>query len=556
MASLILDFRLAARVLVRNLVATAVAVFTLALAIGAATAIFSVVYGVVLRPLPYPEPERLMAIWEVNTRGAYARLADPNFVDFRDRNRTFRAMAKYVSGVASVAGTAEPTRADVAVVTKDFFTVLGVQPARGRGLTAEDARIGAATVAIVSHRYWEQALGSAADLGSFHLRIENRAYNVVGVMPAAFQFPEKTDLWIPAELDAENTSRTSHNYNAIGRLRNGVTVAQAAANLSGIARDIVRQSPEQGEYLLRDATALPLQASLTRRVGSTLYVLLGAVGFLLLVACANVANLLLAQAAARQRELAIRHALGAGRARVVRQFLAEAVVLLTLGCGGGLLIAWLGTGALLSLAPADLPRLDEVALNWPVLTFAMGLSALVAVGLGLFTALRAVRRDPREGLVGRARGQTSGASTQRVGRIVVAAQMAMTVVLLIGATLLGRSLLQVLSVDPGFRTEGIVAIDLALPYPTIPARACGSRRSTPMFSHGWEPSPASMTWRRPTPFPWTVACRTASSPYSGRRRRRRRWPTFAASISRRSGWEPPIMERCRRRISVPSGFRW
>jgi predicted permease len=472
MASLIPDLRLAVRVLVRNGVATAVAVFTLALAIGAATAIFSVVYGVVLRPLPYPEPDRLMAIWEVNTRGRYMRLADPNFVDFRDRSRTFRAMAKYGSGVTSVAGTAEPTRATVAVVTKDFFTVLGVQPARGRGLTVDDARIGAAPVAIVSRRYWEQALGSAADLGSFHLRIENRAYAVVGVMPAGFQFPEKTDLWIPAELDAENTSRTSHNYLAIGRLRDGVTAAQAAADLSGIARDIVRQSPEQGSYLLRDATALPLQASLTRRVGSTLYVLLGAVGFLLLVACANVANLLMAQAAARQRELAIRHALGAGRARLVRQFVAEAVVLLTLGCGGGLLIAWLGTAALLSLAPADLPRLDEVALNWPVLMFAMGLSALVAVGLGLFTALRAVRRDPRDGLVDGARGQTSGASTQRVGRIVVAAQMAMTVVLLIGATLLGRSLLRVLSVDPGFRTEGIVAIDLALPYSDDPgARA-------------------------------------------------------------------------------------
>jgi putative ABC transport system permease protein len=469
MISLLLDLRHAVRVLVKNLAATAPAVFTLALVIGATTAIFSVVYGVLLRPLPYPAPDWLMAVWEVNHRGTYSRLADPNFDDFRDRNHTFSAMAKYADGVTSVAGTAEPTRATVAAVTRDFFKVLGIQPSLGRGLTAEDARIGAEPVVVVSHRYWVQSLGSAEIFSGFHIRIEDRVYTVVGVMPAGFQFPAKADLWLPAELDAENTSRTSHNYSAIGRLRDGVSVAQASADLSGIAKDIIRRSAEQGDYLLADAAAVPLQSSITRRVGSTLYVLLGAVFFLLLVACANVTNLLLAQAAARQRELAIRHALGAGRGRLVRQFVAEALVLLTISCLGGLLIASLGTSALLSLAPADLPRLDDVSMNWAVLTFAMGLSALVAIGLGLFTALRAARRDPRDSLVDGARGQTGGATSQRVGRIVVAAQMAMTVVLLVGAGLLGRSLLRVLSVDPGFRTDGIVAMDLAMPYSDDPA---------------------------------------------------------------------------------------
>jgi putative ABC transport system permease protein len=464
MTSLLLDLRHALRVLAKNPTATAVAVFTLALAVGATTAIFSVVYGVLLRPLPYPAPDRLTAVWEVNHRGNYARLADPNFEDFRDRNRSFTVMAKYNDRVTSVAGTAEPARVRVATVSRDFFGVLGVQPSIGRGFTAEDARVGAAPVAVVSHRYFTQSLGAAPVLTAFHLRIEGRAYTVVGVMPAGFQFPAKADLWLPAELNAPRTSRTAHNYAAIGRLRDGVSAAQASADLSAIARDIIRQSPDKGDYLMRDAAAVPLQSSLTRRVGSTLYVLLGAVFFLLLVACANVTNLLLAQAAARQRELAIRHALGAGRGRLVRQFLAETLVLLAISCLGGLLIATLGTTALLALAPADLPRLDEVSMNRPVLAFAMSLSALVAIALGLITAVRAAKRDPREGLVDGARGQAGGASSQRVGRIVVASQMAMTVVLLIGAALLGRSLLRVLAIDPGFRTDGIVAMDLALPY--------------------------------------------------------------------------------------------
>jgi putative ABC transport system permease protein len=399
----------------------------------------------------------------VNHHGTFSRLADPNFNDFRDRNGTFSAMAKYSQWVASVAGTAEPTRAIIAPVSKDFFAVLGIRPSFGRGITPEDARIGAQPVAVASHRYWEQSLGSTRTLSDVHLRIENRIYTVVGVMPAGFDFPAKTDLWVPTELTADRASRTAHNFNAIGRLRDGATVAQATTDLSAIAKDIIRNSAEQGDYLLADAAAVALQTSLTRRVGSTLYVLLGAVSFLLLIACANVTNLLLAQATARQRELGIRYALGAGRARLIRQFVTEAFLLLVISCLGGLLIAWVGTSALLSLAPPDLPRVEEVAMNWPVMIFAMGLSSAVAVVLGILTAVRAARRDPRETLADGARGQTAGASSQRLGRIIIALQMAMTVVLLVGAALLGRSLLRVLSIDPGFRTEGIVAMDFALP---------------------------------------------------------------------------------------------
>jgi putative ABC transport system permease protein len=463
MASLFLDLRQAARVLLKNSSATIVAVFTLVLGIGATTAIFTVVYGVLLQPLPYPKPQRLVAIWEVNHRGTFSRLADPNFTDFRDRNGTFRAIAKYSQWVASVAGPAEPTRAAIAPVSRDFFRVLEIRPSFGRGLAPEDARIGATPVAVVSHRYWMQSLGSTPTLSDVRLRIEDRVYTVVGVMPAGFAFPANTDIWVPTELNADHQSRTAHNFNGIGRLRDGVTVRQATADLSAIAQDIIRSSPEQGDYLLADAAAVPLQTSLTRRVGSTLYVLLGAVFILLLIACANVTNLLLAQAATRQRELAIRHALGAGRMRLLQQFMTETLVLLTISCLGGLLTAWLGTSALLSLAPADLPRLEEVSINRPVTIFAMGLSAVVAIVLAIVIAMRATRRQPGETLVDGARGQTRGTSTQRAGRIIVATQLAMTVVLIIGAALLGRSLLRVLSIDPGFRTEGIVAMEFALP---------------------------------------------------------------------------------------------
>ena len=463
MASLLLDLRHALRVLVKNATATTVAVFTLALAIGATTAIFTVVYGVLLRPLPYPAPDRLMALWEVNHRGRYSALADPNFTDFRDRTRSFVAIAKFRGGMRSVSGTGDPTRTIMAMVSRDFFKVLGTQPSIGRAFTSDETRIGGAPVVVVSHQYWMQSLGSADNLSNVHLRIEGRDYDVVGVMPPGFQFPAKADLWTPTEVSPERTSRTAHNWQAIARLRDDVTVAQATGDISAIAKDIIRNSSEQGDYLLADAAVVPLQSSLTRRVGSTLYVLLGAVFFLLLIACANVTNLLLAQAAARQRELAIRHALGAGHRRLVRQFVTEAVVLLAISCLGGLLIARLGTSVLLSRAPADLPRLEDVSMNWAVLAFSMGLSALVAIALGLFTATRAARRDPRETLVDGARGQAGGASSQRVGRAIVAAQMTLTVVLLVGAALLGRSLQHALAVDPGFRTEGIIAMDLAMP---------------------------------------------------------------------------------------------
>jgi len=462
--SVLSDCRYALRQLGKNPGSSAVMIFTLALAIGASTAIFSVVYGVLLRPLPYADANRIMAIFEVTAKGTPARLADPNFDDFRDQNRSFGAIAKYDNYVTSISGTGQPTRSMIAHVSPRMLTVFSVHPILGRDFSDGDGKQGAARTALVSYGYWRQELGAPAELSQARLKIDGAEYSVIGVLPNGFRFPADVDLWLPAGLDGEGRSRTSHNYSAVGRLRDGVTVAQANGDISAIARRIHDASNEQGDYLLTDAMVLPLQDSITGEARLPLQVLLGAVGFLLLVACANVANLLLAQASVRERELAIRSALGAGRGRLIRQFLTEAFLLSLVGGGLGVLGAFWGVAGLIALAPGNLPRIENVSINIPVLVFAVLLSTAVAAGLGAFTAARATAGDMRKGLAEGGRGEAGSQRSQRVGQIIVATQIAITLVLVVGAGLLGRSLMKVLEVNPGFRVDKIVAMDVALPW--------------------------------------------------------------------------------------------
>jgi len=464
MERLFQDLRHALRLLRRNPGFTTVSVLTLALAIGATTAIFSVVYGVLLRPLPYNDPERIVAVFEINSGGTWSRLADPNFDDFRDQNHSFQAIAKYSDNIASVSGSAQPTRSMVASVTPGFLEVFRVQPVIGRDFTAADAKKGTAPVTLVSNSYWKQHLNSFPDLSQLHLKVDDTLFSVIGVLPEGFQFPQDAALYISADLDGENPSRTSHNYNAVARLKDGIAVRQANAEISTIARRIHDTSSEQGDYLLKDAIVLPLQDSITGKARPALLILLAAVGFLLLVACANVANLLLAQASARVRELAVRTALGAARGRLILQFLTEVLLLSFLGGGLGVVGAFLGVKGLIALSPENLPRLESVSISLPVLAFALLLSTGVAVGLGAFTALRATSSNLREGLGEGGRGQSGSHATQRLGRAIVAAQVAITLVLVVGAGLLGRSLVKVLEVDPGFRVDKIVTMDVNLPW--------------------------------------------------------------------------------------------
>ena len=275
------DCRYGLRQLRKNLVATAVMVFTLALGIGATTAIFSVVYGVLLRPLPYSEPNRIVAVFEVNSQGGWSRLADPNFDDFREQNRSFEAIAKYDSGVASVSGAGLAARTTIASVTPDFFKVFDVQPMIGREFSAADDKKGAGPVVLASYGYWKQYLGAPRDLSESHLKIGNAVYSVIGVLPPGFEFPSEVSLWIPADRDGENPSRSSHNYSAVReRLREGVSIAQANADISAIARQIHDSSNEKSDYLLKDGIVVSLQESITGKVRSPILMLLGAVGFL------------------------------------------------------------------------------------------------------------------------------------------------------------------------------------------------------------------------------------------------------------------------------------
>ncbi len=455
------DVRFGMRVLRRNPVFTAVAVLTLALGIGATTAIFSVFYSVLLRPLPLREPDRLIDLHEVSAAGGSMNFADPNFEDLRAQAGSMQSAAEYGWWLISVSGGAEPTRTFAAYVSHDFFSMLHVQPVLGRGFAEEDRRRGAAQVALVSYGYWQQYLGGNRDLSGFKLTIENQPASVIGVLPPGFQFPADTEIWLPRELLPRYPSRTAHNWHVLGRLGEGVGLAQARAELSAVASRLKRQYGK--ETMMEDISAVPLQEALTGRVRPALVILLASVGFLLLAACANVMNLLVSQAAVRTRELAIRSALGAGRARMLRQFLAEALLLALAGGGLGVLGAMRGVRALVAIAPHNLPRLGEVSVSLPVLLFALGLSALVATGLGVFTALRVTSGDLQPLLVEGSRGDAAPASARRVGRAVIAAQVAITLVLLVGAGLLGRSLLRVLSVDPGFRTSNVLTVDLALP---------------------------------------------------------------------------------------------
>ncbi|MGA3323370.1 MAG: ABC transporter permease [Terriglobia bacterium] len=461
MGTLIHDIRYGLRVLAKNPGFTAVAVLTLALGIGATVAIFSVVYGVLLRPLPYSQPDRLLELHEVNSHGGRMNFADPNFADVRASSQALDGVAEYAAWLESVAGASEPTRTMTASVSHDFFSMLHVQPVMGRGFAPEDQRFHAAPVALVSYSYWKQYLGGASDLSRLKLNIENQDVAVVGVLPAGFRFPMDSDIWVPRELWETLPSRTAHNWHVLARLREGAALPAARSELTGIARRLKQQFGK--DTMMEDISAVRLQDFLTSDVRKPLYILLGAVGFLLLVACANVANLLLARVAAREREFAIRVALGAGRLRLVGQFLTEALLLALAGGALGVLLAQWGVEALLAIAPANLAPPEHVSVNLPVLLFALGMAMGVALSLGLFAAWRAARGDTEQALAERGQGYLGTVHGHRLGRAVASAQLAITLVLLVGAGLLGRSLLRVLSVDPGFRTDHILTVDLALP---------------------------------------------------------------------------------------------
>jgi len=437
-------------------------VLMLAVGIGTSTALFSVVEGVLLRPLPYPRSERLVQLSQLASNGRSMSFSDPNFEDVQAQSRTVAALAQ-VSGAMSVAvtGTDEPTFAMMALVSRDFFRAFAVQPVQGRAFAEDEQQAGGAPVVVVSHTFWKRHLGGRPLPLSQTLTFEGRAYSVVGVMPESFDYPVGAHLWTPREQEARLPSRTAHNWRVVGRLADGVDVQAARAELTGIARELEARYGE--DTRMHDIAVVPLHESLVGRARPTLYVLLGAAAFLLLVAGANVTNLLLARAAARWRELAVHVALGAGPGALARQFLTESLLLsLTGGALGALLAAW-SMPVLLAAEPGNLPRVGEVAVNGTALLFALGLSLLLALGLGLVTALRAAGQSPWATLVQAGRTQAGGRGAERTRRVLVVGQLALALVLLVGAALLGRSLMRLLALDPGYRTEDVAVLSLVLP---------------------------------------------------------------------------------------------
>ena len=460
------DLLHAARTLRRSPGFTLVAVACLALGIGANSAIFALVDAALLRPLPYPVPDRLVTLREVSRKGAEMPVSDPNFQDWKARTRSFDGMAEWGLGPTTVLGADRATRATLAPVSRGFFDVMGRRPAIGRTFTADEHVAGASPAAVVSDHFWREHLGAARDVIGRPLEADGRTFTIVGVMPPSFTFPDRADLWIPVELYGSLGARTAHNFQVIARLRPGVTLDQARREMNALT---ARIAGEQGSN--DDAAAASVVGLQDRLVGSArghLAILMGAVLCVLLIVCLNLAGTLLARDRARAREMAVRTALGAGRARLVRQLLGESLLLAIVGGAAGLWLARIAAHALAALMPAELAGAAPPALDLRVALFTSGIALAAGITVGLFPALRSSRVDLRAVLAEGGRGATRRGGRLRAG--LVAGEIALAVVLLTSAGLLLRSLARLLGVDPGFDARGVATITVSPP---------GSRYTTP-----------------------------------------------------------------------------
>ena len=468
METLTRDLRYVTRALLRTPGFFFVTVMTLGLGIGATTAIFSVVNGVLLQPLPYPRSERIVQLFQVDKDGKRMSVSVPNFRDWRAQTRSLSTMAlASVANTITVSGLQEPARVAGAEVSGDFFSVFGLHPEIGRVFAADELRPGASPAAVVSDAFWRRYLdASPAALGRT-ITIGSKLFTVVGVMPPEMNYPAGNDVWMPQELeDWSSPSRTSHGWRVVGRLKDDVTELQAKQDLSSISRQLKKQYGD--ETWMSDGDLVPLREQLVGKVRTTVLVLFGAAAFLLLIACGNVVNLLVARMTLRRAEIGLRLALGATRLKLAQQFLIEAGVLSALGGVLGIGLAIGGVRALLAIQTGNLPRADEIRVDWRVLLFAVGVSVLTAIALGLLAVWQGTRSDIRETLSSSQRTQAGSGSSARVRRSLVVSQMALTVVLLIGAGLLARSFVRLLEVNPGFRTQHVVVLSMALPDDNAP----------------------------------------------------------------------------------------
>jgi len=460
------DLRFAVRTLARSPGFTAVVVLTLALGIGANTALFSVVNGVLLNPLRYAEPERLIALYSRTPNYDRASISYPNFLDWVRDNHSFSAVAAYRPDDFNLTGTGEPERVPAEMVSASFFPLLGVQPLLGRTLLPEEDQSGATPVVLISDGLWKRKFGSSPDVLGHSLTLNDVAYTIVGVVPADFHYTginfHPSDVYTPIGGWSDPTfrdRRAGMGAFAVGRLKRGVTFEQAQADMDALGRHLAEQYPEADKDM--GVALVPLKQAVVGDIRPSLLVLMAAVGFVLLIACVNVANLSLARSAGRNHEFATRAALGANRGRVVRQILTESLLLALAGGGLGLLAAFWGMRAALSVLPEALPRAEEIQLDAHVLLFTLVAAVLAAVLFGLAPALKTSRADLQETL--REGGRGPSGARHRAQRVFVVVEMALALVLLAGAGLMIRSLAKLWRTDPGFDPHNVLTFYMSFP---------------------------------------------------------------------------------------------
>lgn len=470
------DTRYGLRALTKNRAFTLAAVLTLALGIGATTAIFSIIHAVVLRPLPFADPDRLVILWPVKQKTSSSKA---DYVELKKEARSFDDIAAYSGWGFTVTGGGEPVKLDGARASSNLFSVLGVGAARGRTFLPSEEQPGGDKVAVLSHGLWQSRFGADETIVGQRIAINGEDHTVVGVMPRGFNFPVgvSRDLWVPATLDPAKEDDYGAAYlTLIGRLKRGVSANEAQAEIASLSGLAGRRKPGAANDHGRDAKVNSLQAETAANARPTLLILLGAVGLVLLIACANVANLQLARTAGRQKEFAIRAALGARRARLVRQLLTESLLLSVLGGAAGLVVAYWGLDLLLALFPADTPRLNEVAISRQVLGFALGVSLAAGAIFGLAPALQAAAPNLEPFLREGGRGSAGGAGG-RLRSLLVVSEVALALMLIVSAGLMIKSFWRLQQVDPGFEVGNVLSFQLSPPpfappgSPEGPARA-------------------------------------------------------------------------------------
>src|ERR1700677_2640332 len=449
------DVRYGARTLRKSPGFAAVAILTLALGIGVNTALFSVVNGVLLNPLPYPQPNQLVELWWDRTQGQHSSVPYLNFLDWQKESTAFSAVGGYLQDNMIVAGAGEPERVDGVKISANFFDLLGVRPLLGRSFRPEEDQVGAGPVALIGDGLWHRKFGSAPDVLGKSITVDGKSYSIVGVVPEKSPINTTADVFTPlGQFNEEpcRDRRASLGTVGIARMKPGVTLAQARADMDSVARNLAAEYPDANK-----GTSIfvnPLKEDIIGDIAPMLYMLLGAVGFVLLIACANVANLLLARSAGGSREFAIRVALGATRRRIVRQLLTESMLLSAAGGALGLLFAAWATKAALAVIPETLPRTSEIGIDGRVLFFALVISILVGIVFGVAPALKTSQPDLHRSLKEGGRG--SSGTRARTQNVFVAVEMALAVVLLAGAGLMVRSLVGLANVNPGFDPQHVM----------------------------------------------------------------------------------------------------